>query len=191
MTSTPAVNQIWHAFLQKLVILLLTIVALFAAILGVLTTGVRPLYALGAAARRFGQGDYTVRIEVAGPPEMAASAQAFNSMADSIEDLLKSLRDSNAHNRLLATIAEQANAAIFTKDLDGMITSWNLAAAKMFGYSSEEALGRSASILDPAGSPHETMRSRIRPGQAADLRGTARGTRWRHPRDRGQRCAAV
>jgi diguanylate cyclase (GGDEF)-like protein/PAS domain S-box-containing protein len=166
MTPMPAVNQIWHGFLQKLVILLLTLVALFAAIFGVLTTGVRPLYAIGAAARRFGQGDYTVRIDVAGPPELAASAHAFNSMAASIEDLLKSLRDSNARNRLLATIAEQSNAAIFTKDLDGTITSWNAAAATMFGYSSEEALGRSVSILHPTESTLETMRSRLKLEQA-------------------------
>ena len=169
LTSTPAVNQIWDAFVQKLVILLLAIAALFVATLGVVTNGVRPLYALGAAARRFGQGDHAVRMDVGGPPEMAASAEAFNSMATSIEDLLRSLRDSNAHNKLLATIAEQSNAAIFTKDLDGILTSWNSAAAAMFGYSSAEALGRSASILHPAGQSYrlESMLSRIKLGQPA------------------------
>lgn len=70
-------------------------------------------------------------------------------MAGNIENLLSSLRDSNAKNRLLAVIAEQSNVAIITKDLGGIITSWNSAAASVFGYAAWEIMGKRVDVLYP------------------------------------------
>ena len=42
----------------------------------------------------------------------------------------------------LATIVEGANDAIISKDMDGVITSWNPAATAIFGFSAEQAIGR-------------------------------------------------
>ena len=47
----------------------------------------------------------------------------------------------------LASIIENSNDAIIAKDLSGMITSWNKAAERMFGYSSDEVLGKPVSML--------------------------------------------
>ncbi|MDR3616635.1 MAG: PAS domain S-box protein [Candidatus Obscuribacterales bacterium] len=50
----------------------------------------------------------------------------------------------------LATIVNASDDAIIGEDLNGVITSWNKGAAKLFGYSEEEATGKSISMIIPA-----------------------------------------
>ena len=49
----------------------------------------------------------------------------------------------------LAAIVEASEDAIIGKTLDGTITSWNPAAARLYGYSAAEAIGQSVSLLYP------------------------------------------
>lgn len=59
------------------------------------------------------------------------------------------LHELDLNTRLLSSIVESSQDAIIAKKLDGTITSWNTAAVEMFGYSADEALGRSITMLFP------------------------------------------
>ena len=67
----------------------------------------------------------------------------------------------------LASIVEHSDDAIIGKSLDGIITSWNRGAEKIYGYSAEEAVGRHISMLVPPGQEDDlnVILDRIRNGE--------------------------
>ncbi|MEE4376112.1 MAG: chemotaxis protein CheB [Candidatus Competibacteraceae bacterium] len=60
-----------------------------------------------------------------------------------------SFRETLARARRLATVVEDANDAVTVQDFEGRIQAWNPAAAKMYGYSEDEALHSNSSLIIP------------------------------------------
>jgi PAS domain S-box-containing protein len=76
--------------------------------------------------------------------------------------------DHSAH--LLAAIVETSNDAIVSKDLNGIVTSWNRGAERIFGYTVEEMIGASIAVLIPHERHDEELGilERIRRGERID-----------------------
>jgi PAS domain S-box-containing protein len=67
----------------------------------------------------------------------------------------------------LAAIVQSSDDAIVSKNLDGIITSWNKGAERVFGYTAEEAIGQPITIVIPQDRQDEerTILTRIRRGE--------------------------
>ncbi|HYC71675.1 MAG TPA: PAS domain S-box protein [Opitutaceae bacterium] len=84
-------------------------------------------------------------------------------------DIGQRKRESEADS-LLAAIVSSSDDAIVSKNLDGIITSWNEGARRMFGYAPEEIIGRPVLMLLPADRKDEEPRilDRLRRGERID-----------------------
>ena len=77
---------------------------------------------------------------------------------------------------LLAAIVESSDDAIISKDLNGVITSWNRGAERVFGYTAAEAIGQSILMLIPPDRESEepAILERLRRGESVDHYETVR-----------------
>ena len=77
---------------------------------------------------------------------------------------------------LLAAIVESSDDAIISKDLNGVISSWNKGAERLFGYTAEEAIGQPVTMLIPEDRFDEepSILERIRSGRKVDHYETVR-----------------
>lgn len=80
------------------------------------------------------------------------------------------LYESEEQLRRLASIVQSSDDAIVSKNLDGVITSWNKGAERIFGYTAEEAIGQPITIVIPQDRQNEerTILTRIRRGERID-----------------------
>jgi len=165
VTPVKAHNRLWLQFVKQLQIVAVTLFLMLQFIWLIFRGNLGTLRMLAEGANRFSQGDHAVRIEPEGAPEVGLAAEAFNNMANNIEGLIASLGKSESKNKLLATIVEQSSEAIWTKDLAGIITSWNSGAAAMFGYPPADAVGRALNVGESTAEEEEARMQRLMAGE--------------------------
>jgi len=80
---------------------------------------------------------------------------------------------------LLAAIVESSEDAVVSKTLNGIVTSWNSAAERLFGFSADEMIGQSITRVIPQELLHEEeeILSKLRKGERIDRYETARVTK--------------
>jgi PAS domain S-box-containing protein len=80
------------------------------------------------------------------------------------------IRDTDARYRTLAAIVESSEDAVLSKDLNGVIMSWNEGAERLFGYTAEETIGKPVTMLIPTERHDEepAILARIRRGERVE-----------------------
>jgi PAS domain S-box-containing protein len=111
--------------------------------------------------------------------EIAVTATSLESGGTLFTAYLRDVTEGHRAQRAahhLAAVVESSDDAIVSKDLDGLIRSFNQAAERMFGYKAEEVVGKPVTILIPADRQHEEpeILARIRRGERVDHYETVR-----------------
>jgi PAS domain S-box-containing protein len=105
------------------------------------------------------------------------SEASSDNVSQSLLDELPSLRlKADKAIGLLAAIVDSSDDAIVSKTLDGIITSWNAGAERLFGYAAKEAIGQHISFIIPANRRDEEaiILGRLRRGERIDHFDTVR-----------------
>ncbi|KAB2965889.1 ATP-binding protein [Zoogloea sp.] len=156
-SSAFLVADLWRRMWTAIVLWTATLVVLLLLLKRSLRTGLRPLHDLAIAAGRFGEGELAVRAPSCNVPELAATAKAFNRMADKLEEAQDKL-ETRVRQRTAELAAREAhtsailhslNDAVLQMGADGSVRMANPAACQMFGYAGEALLGLSIARLMP------------------------------------------
>ena len=116
--------------------------------------------------------DKTLRwIEINGQLQLQSdesSGQILGTIQDTtrVKESEQALQESSKRLGEFAAIVDSSDDVILSKDLNGIITSWNTAAARLFGYSAEEMIGSSILKIIPEHlhSDEKTILENIRAG---------------------------
>jgi PAS domain S-box-containing protein len=102
------------------------------------------------------------------------------SILETNRDITEQKQAEQAQYRL-AAIVESSDDAIVSKDLNGIITSWNAAAQRIFGFTSDQAIGQPITIIIPPELQDEERQilNRLRSGERVEHFETIRQTKQR------------
>ena len=139
----------------------------------------RPITGMEAIAER---PDGTLVPFIPFPIPLFDASGALTGAVNTLVDITKRheaerrIRESEASYRAIAAIVESSEDAVVTKDLNGVITSWNHGATRLYGYTAEEVIGEPITIVIPAERHDEepSILARIRRGERIDHYETVR-----------------
>ena len=116
-----------------------------------------------------------INLSVSGVRDRAGKLKHFICV---VEDITERRRADEAQGRLAAIVAS-SDDAIISKDLNGMITSWNAGASRIFGYAPEETIGRHITLLIPPElhAEENIILARLRKGERIEHFETVRVTK--------------
>src|SRR5262249_5521313 len=128
--------------------------------------------------------DRTVAVPTGASGEIGVLARAFARMVDEVHDKTAALHQKTEDHRaaeselarhaererLYAAPGENSHDAVITKTLDGIVTAWNPAAERIFGYTAAEIIGQSIDRIVPADRRDELhgLLARVRRGERID-----------------------
>ena len=81
--------------------------------------------------------------------ELLALVESHLKMSHFRREAAEAGRRADRNASLLASIVESSDDAIVSKNLDGIIMSWNQGAERLFGYTAAEVVGKSINLLIP------------------------------------------
>ncbi len=149
----------------------------------------RPLVQMTAALKAF-PGDNSLTVPQGAAGEIGILANAFSRMMEEVKDKTASLeKEVQEHRRTEAELARHADRervfgaavqssydAIVTMTVDGIVTGWNPAAARLYGWSTDEMFGRSINKIVPEDRRAEVCQilDKVRRGETVNHHETAR-----------------
>jgi two-component system, chemotaxis family, CheB/CheR fusion protein len=114
-----------------------------------------------------------------GPEQLLEIVEELLSRHTAQGDELRERAGRTPLQELLASIVEDSDDAILSKNLEGTILTWNKAAERMYGYRPEEVIGKNVSMLLPPDRPQEVREilQRLRLGEKIEHYETRRRTK--------------
>lgn len=120
------------------------------------------LQSVTEGARRLAQGDLEYRVQAQGSKDIQRLAQAFNSMADVLRDLVQGL--SGERNKLSAVLATMADGVVVV-DAGGTVLLLNQAATDLLGLTARQVEGRRLAELTRDYALHQLINRCLASGQ--------------------------
>lgn len=125
-----------------------------------------------AESRKLSSEELQLASLIATQVAFAVSATRARTMAQEAESRRVEVVEASTRTaQQLAAIVQSSDDAILSKDLNGIIASWNAGAERMFGYTSDEAVGQSILLIIPPDRVNEEtlVLERIRSGRHVQM----------------------